>query len=206
MFFYIGGLAIDDIKVTAGSCSPSTDHVTICQFENDKSCIFEPEVNVDSITWKVFEASLFKLHDHTTLSGDGHFYGLDLSHFLSSKLSFPVYKVESTELAVFDSHCLQFSYLLDNVLNTTTLFYEIHTEEDSVSSNLRVWSVGGSTLGMFFNHRASLKLPTSTASKYRLKFGVDLAGKLENGRVFIDDITIKGGRYCLNVNKCDFEV
>ena len=178
----------------------------MCQFENDEPCIFSPIISLlDNVKWDVFQASAFDLRDHTTNSRDGHFFGLNLSQIGKSfSFSVPTHNVESTELNIATAHCLQFSYFLEGVPDTTSLFFEVHNE-DEVDISYRGWTVAGNTLGRFFTHRAHLRLPSETAKRYRLRFGPDLSGKRGQGGLFIDDVKLTAGQ-CLNVLQCDFEV
>ncbi len=172
----------------------------VCEFEQNKTCIFEPIFDGQP-TWAVYNASTFGIVDHTTHTRDGHYYGLDLSVF-GSRSPGATFKQSTVAARAVDGttyRCLQFSYLMANVLPNTTLNY--YTSSGVGFGRQREhWSVAGSTLKMWFTRRAPLPNYRSTF----LSMGIKTLGE-PAGKVFIDDVKFLKTS-CNYPHTCDFEV
>lgn len=181
----------------------------ICDFEQGQTCIFEPSLNSNATAlenWKVYSASSERLLDHTTHSSDGHFYGLDLSHQATptSSHTMATFDVLSRSLNGSTFRCLQFSYMLEGVLPSTTLSYDITTSGTGAVDRKKVtWKVAGSTLGLWFTHR--LRPPLGVTFTMRMSIEAKRGEKKEVGKVFVDDVKFLTGS-CESPNSCDFEV
>lgn len=169
----------------------------ICDFEQNQTCIFEPIASFYP-TWRVYNASSERIHDHTTQSRDGHYYGLDLSVFGTQSSYKKRAQVLSRRVSGSKYRCVQFSYLLANVLPNTTLSYDIITG-DGVDRRIQHWEVAGSTLNMWFTHK--VRAPYAT---FDLSMGISTLGE-RNGKVFVDDIKFLTNS-CNYPHSCDFEV
>lgn len=147
--------------------------------------------------WRVYKASSFGIYDHTTHSRDGHYYGLDLSVF-GSRSSYKKHtSVLSRQMSGYTYRCVQFSYLLANVLPNTTLSYDIITGN---GANQRMhWEVAGSTLKLWFTHK--VKTPYRT---FDFRMTIETLGE-PSGKVFVDDIKFLTSS-CTYPHNCGFEV
>ncbi len=204
MAFYAAVLVLDDIVVRQGECLSSQLETTgkVCDFElNRTSCIFEPVFSAGQPTWAVYQGVTEGVADHTTHTANGHYYGLDLAAF-GGRTSATTFRTSSVAAQAVDGttyRCLQFSYLMANVLPNTTLNY--YTSSGVGFGRQREhWSVAGSTLKMWFTRRAPLPNYRSTF----LSMGIKTLGE-PAGKVFIDDVKFLKTS-CNYPHTCDFEV
>lgn len=195
-------IVLDDIVVRQGECLSTQleNGGKVCEFEQNKTCIFEPIFDGQP-TWAVYNASTFGIVDHTTHTRDGHYYGLDLSVF-GSRSPGATFKQSTVAARAVDGttyRCLQFSYLMANVLPNTTLGYTIRSGIGFARRYER-WEVAGSTLKMWFTRRVPLPNYRSTG----LTFSISTLGE-PAGKVFIDDVKFLKTS-CNYPHTCDFEV
>ena len=212
LFGFAAVLSLDDIVVREGECHPFQLEAgkKVCDFEQpNRSCIFEPIFAAGQPTWKVYQGAAQGIADHTTHTADGHFYGLDLAAAFGGQNNRGVFRQASVQAQAVDGtvyRCLHFSYLMANVHPNTTLSYTISSTRTGADQQQQtdLWSVGGSTLGLWFSRRVPLRTAPSITLSLSIRTLPGESGA-ETGMIFVDDIKFLKSD-CLNPYSCDFEV
>lgn len=146
----------------------------------------------------MYSASNFGINDHTTHSRDGHYYGLDMSVFGGRSSYHKGSQVLSRQMDGTKYRCVQFSYLLANVLPNTTLSYDF-TTGIGFGRRTQHWQVAGSTLKLWFTHKVQ-----TPREKFDFSMSIHTLGE-PSGKVFVDDIKFLTNT-CNYPHNCGFEV
>ncbi|KAH9425788.1 hypothetical protein DERP_005006 [Dermatophagoides pteronyssinus] len=192
-----GTVAIDDIEVTMGECTQKNE----CDFESESACMFKPVSN-QLPSWKIFEGYDVNIKDHTTDTGLGHFYGINVIHHNTNTITSMI----TTKTTFKDDLCFRFSYYIMGNGNIS-LYYQAFDENHLIIEK-DSWKITGANnlngqVG-WLTHQATIFSPVE--GYFSIQMGVVIPPNHmdnQNIGIFVDDIQIMSG-ICKS-NECDFE-